>query len=87
MSSKDRIMFKADFDINISWASIFNYKGNQDSTSNWVVYNSFVYTASYAAYTYPYFYYINGTDGHYMASKLFIYYTFSRTQLLGIFLI
>ena len=86
-STTDRIMFKADYDFNITWASIFDYKGNPDSTSNWVVYNSLIYTASYVSYVYPYFYYINGTDGHYMASNLFLYYSLSSTKSTGIFLI
>ena len=83
-SSIDQLVFKADYDFNIEWASLFDYSSNVDSVSNPVIYNSLIYTASYSANSYPWFYYINGTDGHYITSKVFIYYTSSITSLAGI---
>ena len=83
-SSIDQLVFKADYNFNIEWASLFDYSINFDPASNPVIYNSLIYTALYSANSYPWFYYINGTDGHYIASKAFIYYTSSSTSQAGI---
>ena len=80
----DQLVFKMDFDLNIEWASIFDYRNSSDTASNMIVYEGLIYTASYIANAYPWFFSINGTDGHYANSKVYIQIIYLNSNYAGI---
>ena len=75
----DQLVFKMDFDLNIKWASLFDFQYNFDTESNSLIYEGLIYTASYVGSWYPCFFSINGTDGHYTAAKVYTQTTYSNS--------
>ena len=76
----DQIIFSMDYNGNMNWISVFDYRLNIDNSNNMIIYDSVIYSSTYGANYYPGFFTVNETDGTYIMSNFFTYFTQSVTD-------
>ena len=67
----DQIVFSLSADGGTQWASVFDYNLAYDSDGKMAYYDSIVYSALFAGFSYPWFFSLNSTNGQYLQSNLF----------------
>ena len=71
----DQIVFSLSANGSTRWASVFDYNLAYDSDGRMSYYDSIVYSALFAGALYPWFFSLNSTNGQYLQSNLFTYFS------------